>query len=304
MIRHRRSETGKKRLLSIRIPKIRDNTRYVVSRKVASHCSVARRISIGNNNRPVYGCSIGNGGLCRFFSVEKGHVSLPWSKKHAYPFICTSWNYFSRRAVKYIVEEPWRKLKLANCIAYLKRLNFFLSLSHRLYLGLFHSRPTLRFSYFRKRSLFNVCESIKGILTPRQNDRRIEKQKKKEEIDDDSSRFSRNSRNHRDNTIGSCCFARTKAAHQARSSNKFVIVDCGLVSIERLKGSGQALNLQRNVPVEIRETIQKWVGNYRGSLSVYNWVSSSQRNFNSIRESGWKGLDFHCFPTHFQATED
>lgn len=179
MIRHRRSETGKKRLLSIRIPKIRDNTRYIVSRKVASHCSVARRISIGNNNRPVYGCSIGNGGLCRFFSVEKGHVSLPWSKKHAYPFICTSWNYFSRRAVKYIVEEPWRKLKLANCIAYLKRLNFFLSLSHRLYLGLFHSRPTLRFSYFRKRSLFNVCESIKGILTPRQNDRRIEKQKKK-----------------------------------------------------------------------------------------------------------------------------
>ena len=61
----------KKRLLSIRIPKIRDNTRYVVSRKVASHCSVARRISIGNNNRPVYGCSIGNAVFV---------VSFPWRK--------------------------------------------------------------------------------------------------------------------------------------------------------------------------------------------------------------------------------
>lgn len=88
----------KKRLLSIRIPKIRDNTRYVVSRKVASHCSVARRISIGNNNRPVYGCSIGNAVFVVSFPWRKNTcLSLGWRNARIL-FICTSWNYFSLAA--------------------------------------------------------------------------------------------------------------------------------------------------------------------------------------------------------------
>lgn len=131
-------------------------------------------------------------------------------------------------------------------------LSLSLSLSHRLYLGLFHSRPTLRLSYFRKRSLFNVCESIKGILTP--PSKWSKNRKRKKEIDS----FRQFWKSTRDNTIGGLLREDKGGPHQSRSSNKFVIVDCGLVSIERLKGSGEALNLQRDVPVEIRETIQKW----------------------------------------------
>lgn len=78
------------------------------------------------------------------------------------------------------------------------------------------------------------------------------------------------------------CFSRTKGHHQARSSNKFVIVDCGLVSIEGIRPSSKsAAKRSRGDKGNDSETIAD-------PSRSYNWVSSSQRNFNSIARADEK----------------
>lgn len=63
-----------------------------------------------------------------------------------------------------------------------------------------------------------------------------------------------------------------------------------------MKGSGQALNLQRNVPVEIRETIQKWVQETIAdpSRSTIGFLLRSEISIPSARadEKAWISIVF------------